>query len=199
MDKLLLNLKPNAWTKDEKHASNCNNKAMNGIYNGVSAEEFRKISTCKTAKETWEVLQTVYEGTDTMKQFKLQRLTKEFETIVMEEYETFDQFYAKLNDIANSVFILSEEIQENKIVKKILRSLPSRFNSKVDVIEENKNLDTLKVNQLVGNLQTFEANRLYKRKSKEKGIALKTSKESRKKPKKKIESDSESEAEDDMA
>ena len=76
--------KPKAqWSKDNKYASNCNNKAMNGIYNGVSAEEFRRISICKTAKEAWEVLQTVYEGTYTVKQSKLQRLTKEFETIVM--------------------------------------------------------------------------------------------------------------------
>ena len=63
---------------------------MNGIYNGVSADEFHRISTCKTTKEAWEVLQTVYEGTDTVKQSKLQRLTKEFETIVMEEDKTFD-------------------------------------------------------------------------------------------------------------
>ena len=38
------------------------------------------------------------------------------------------------------------------------------FDSTVDAIEENKNLDTFKVNQLVGNLQTFKANRLDKRK-----------------------------------
>ena len=64
--------KPKAkWTKDKKHVSNCNNKAMNSIYNGVSADEFRKISTCKTAKEAWKVLQTVYEGIDTVKQSKL--------------------------------------------------------------------------------------------------------------------------------
>ena len=44
------------WTKDEKHAFNCNNKAMNEIYNEVFAEEFRRISTCKTAKEACEVL-----------------------------------------------------------------------------------------------------------------------------------------------
>ena len=59
------------WSKDDKHVSNCNNKAMNGIYNGVSAEEFRRISTCKTAKEAWEVLETVYEATNTVKQSKL--------------------------------------------------------------------------------------------------------------------------------
>ena len=51
----------------------------------MSAEEFHRISTNKIAKEAWKVLQTVYEGTDTVKQSKLQRLTKEFETIVMEE------------------------------------------------------------------------------------------------------------------
>ncbi|XXG72823.1 hypothetical protein AAC387_Pa07g1834 [Persea americana] len=166
--------KPKAqWTKDEKHASSCKKKAMNGIYNRVSAEEFRRISTWKTAKEAWEVLQTMYEGTNTVKQSKLQRLTKEFETILMEEDETFDQLYAKLNAIVNSVFILGEEIQENKIIKKILRSLPTRFNSKIDAIEENKNLDTLKADRLVGNLQTFEVNRLDKGKSKEKCITKK--------------------------
>eukprot|EP00268_Persea_americana_P055433 TRINITY_DN6442_c2_g1_i2.p1 TRINITY_DN6442_c2_g1~~TRINITY_DN6442_c2_g1_i2.p1 ORF type:complete len:110 (+),score=28.18 TRINITY_DN6442_c2_g1_i2:178-507(+) len=58
------------WSKDDKYASNCNNKAMNGIYNGETAEEFCRISTCKTAKEAWEVLEIVYEGTDTVKQSK---------------------------------------------------------------------------------------------------------------------------------
>ena len=44
--------KPKAqWNKDEKHASNCNNKVMNAIYNGASAEDFHRISTCKTTKE----------------------------------------------------------------------------------------------------------------------------------------------------
>ena len=86
-------LKPKTqWTKDEKHASNCNNKAMNGIYNGVTAKEFRRIFVCKTAKKAWDILQTVYKGTNTAKQSKLQRLNKEFDTIVMEEDETFDQF-----------------------------------------------------------------------------------------------------------
>lgn len=146
MGKLVLNQK---WTKDEKHASNCNNKAMNGIYNGVIAEESRRIFTCKTIKEALDVLQTIYEGTNIVKQSKLQWLDKEFETIAMEEDETFDKFYAKLNDIANYVFNLSEEILENKIVNKALRYLPSMFDSKVDVIKENKNLDTLKVNQLM--------------------------------------------------
>ena len=40
---------------------------------------------------------------------------------------------------------MGEHIPENKIVKNILRSLPSRFDSKVDAIEDNKDLDALRV------------------------------------------------------
>ena len=44
--------KPKAqWTEDQKHDSNCNNKAINDIYNGISVEKFRRISTCNIAKE----------------------------------------------------------------------------------------------------------------------------------------------------
>ena len=52
---------------------------------------------------------------------------------------------------------------------------------KVVAIEENKNLNTLKVDELVGNLQTFEANLRSHGKTHSKGIALKASKESYKK------------------
>ena len=63
-------------------------------------------------------------------------------------------------------------------MKKILRSLPKKFDVKVVAIEENKNLNVLKLEDLVGNLQTFEANLRTNNKSKSKGIALKASKES---------------------
>ena len=59
---------------------------------------------------------------------------------------------------------------KHKIVKKILRSLPERFDQKVLVIEETSNLDSLKADQLVGNLQTFEANLRSTKKAK--GMAL---------------------------
>ena len=120
--------------------------------------EFRRISTCTTTKEAWDILQTVHEGIDTVKQLKVQKLYTAFETIKMEDDETFNKFNSKLNAIVNDTFTLGEPVPENRIVKKILRSHPERFDAKVVAIEENKNLNTLKVDELIGNLQTFEAN-----------------------------------------
>ena len=41
-------------------------------------------------------------------------------------------------------------------MRKILRSLPESFHAKVTTIEESKDLDEIKVQELIGSLQTYE-------------------------------------------
>ena len=85
-------------------AANFNSRALNALFSSVTNEEFKKISSIKTAKEAQTILQTTYEGTKAVKDSKLQRLTISFEEIKTEEDESFDEFYAKLKDIVNSTF-----------------------------------------------------------------------------------------------
>ena len=74
----------------------------------------------------------------------------------MEEDETFNEFYAKLKDIVNSTFNLGDHIPEPKIVRKVLRSLPEIFFAKIAAIEESKDIGTILLTELIGNLQTYE-------------------------------------------
>ena len=92
----------------------------------------------------------------------------------MEEDELFDKFYAKLKDIVNSAFNFGEAIPEPKIVRKVLRSLPERFQAKITVIKELKDIDKIPLTELVGNLQTYKLglSRIGKS-SKSKSTALK--------------------------
>ena len=75
----------------------------------------------------------------------------------MEDDETFDEFYAKLNDTVNSTFNFSEAYEEPKIVRKILRSLTEDFRQKVTAIIESKDVDTIHGGEFVGSLQTYES------------------------------------------
>ena len=129
---------------------------MNALFNAVTNEEFKKISSTETAKEAWTILQTTYKGTKAVKDSKLQRLTTSFEEIKMKEDELFDEFYTKLKDIVNSAFNLAETILEPKIVRKVLRSLLERFHAKIMAIKESKDIDKIPLTKLVGNLQTYE-------------------------------------------
>ena len=74
----------------------------------------------------------------------------------MEEDESFDEFYAKLKDIVNLAFNFGETIPKPKIVRKVLRSLPERFNTKITMIYESKDIDKIPLTELVGNLQTYK-------------------------------------------
>ena len=45
----------------------------------------------------------------------------------MHEVETVGEFNARLSDITNEMFMLSDKLSEEKLVRKTLRSLPKRF------------------------------------------------------------------------
>ena len=153
-------------------AANANNKTLNEIFCGVSPNEFHKISHVTVAKEAWQILETTYEGMKKVKDTKLQMLTTRFEELKMSENESFDSFYGKLNEVVIGKFNLGEKTEDSKIVKKILRSLPKSFCAKVTTIEESKDLDDIKVQKLIGSLQTYELSLPLQRKSK--SLALKT-------------------------
>ena len=140
------------WDKAALAATNANNKALNAIFCGVSQDEFYRISHITVAKEAWEILETTYERTKEMKDTKLQMLTTRFEELKMSEDESFDSFYIKLNEVVVSKFNLGEKTEDSKIVRKILRSLPESFRAKVTTIEESKDLDDIKVQELIGSL-----------------------------------------------
>ena len=134
-------------------------------------KNIHRISHVTIAKEAWEILETIYKGTKKVKDTKLQMLTTQFEELKMSEDESFNSFYGKLNEVVIGKFNLGEKMEDSKIVRKILRSLPESFRPKVTAIEESKDLDDIKVQELIGSLQTYELSLPSQRKSK--SLALK--------------------------
>ena len=145
---------------------------MNAVLNIVSMEKFKRISNVEVTHTTWNILQTVHEGTKAIKINKLQQLTSKFESIRMSDDVSFDEFYAKLNDIVNSAYNLGEVYDQLKIVRKILRSLTEDFRLKVTTITESKDVDFIPVDELVGSFQSYELD--LPKTSKSKSVALKS-------------------------
>ena len=184
------------WTANQKAMRDYDAKALNAITCAMNAEEYKKIMTCKTSKQAWELLETNYEGTTIVKRAKLQMLTSQFESLRMREDEMFDEFRTKLMVIVNEMWSLGEQIPEGKVCSKILRSLPERFHPKVTSIEEYNDPETMKVEELTGNIRTFEMkmNNASNKSKDKKSIALKASQPSP--PKEESGNENESDAED---
>ena len=74
----------------------------------------------------------------------------------MSEDESFKSFYGKLNEVVIWKFNLGEKMEDSKVVRKILWSLPKSFHAKVTTIKESKDLDEIKIQELISSLQTYE-------------------------------------------
>ena len=143
--------KPNdpaaSWDDTKIKVANFSSRALNALFSAMTNKEFKKISSTNNAKEAWTILQNTYDGIKAFKNSKFQWLTTSFEEIRMDDDESFDEFYAQLKDIVNSIFNIGEQIPKLKIVRKILRCLPERFHAKITVIEESKDLDFIPLNR----------------------------------------------------
>jgi hypothetical protein len=171
------------WTKPvdatlelvtEKNARLSNDKALHTLCQVLSPSEFTRISNSESAKEAWQILETTYEGTKLVKSAKFQMLISKFEEMKMLEDDTFGEFYSKMSDLRNQMVSLGKIASDVKLIPKIIRSLPERFRIKVTTIEESKDLEEMKIEELVGSLQTYELSLPLVKKLKT--IALKASK-----------------------
>ncbi|CAM8943747.1 unnamed protein product [Rhodiola kirilowii] len=152
--------KPEAlWTEADDKASMGNSKAMNAIFSGVDENVMKLIINCEVAKEALDILQMAYEGTDKVRNSRMQIVTTKFEEMKMKDSETIPEFNDRVLDLSNEAAALGKPIDEERMASKVLRALPPRFDMKVTAIEEMHDITKLKLDELMGSLGTYEMNR----------------------------------------
>ncbi|VFQ71578.1 unnamed protein product [Cuscuta campestris] len=160
--------------QDIKKVEN-NAKAINIIYCVVNPDDYRKISCCTTAKEMWDKLEITYEGTDQVREAKIDFLTHEYELFRMKENEKIDEMFERFSKIVNDLHALKKTYTDKELVRKILRSLTPEWRSKADAIQESIGITNVTIDGLRGNLKTYQSTILFPSlgEQKKKGIALK--------------------------
>lgn len=81
----------------------------------------------------------------------------------------------RVNEVINAIRALGEKIEDITIMKKVLRSLPPRFDSKVFAINEAKDLKTFFMDEMYVSLTTYEM-RIGKTKSIDREASVKLNK-----------------------
>ncbi|XP_062100847.1 uncharacterized protein LOC133806773 [Humulus lupulus] len=81
----------------------------------VFVSQMKAIENCEIAKDAWDKLQTINEGTKNVKKSRLRSLTTEFENLTMRDDESITEFHARLCDITNEYFSLGETYSDSKL------------------------------------------------------------------------------------
>ncbi|XP_010556362.1 PREDICTED: uncharacterized protein LOC104825683 [Tarenaya hassleriana] len=111
----------------------------------------------ETAKDAWDTLKLIHEGTSKVKRNRLDMIDLQFERLRMEYDESVKEFCGKLSALLNEASVLGRRISNDKLVKKLLNSLPAKYHSQILVFEGVNNLETVTFKEAVG---TFAAHEL---------------------------------------
>ncbi|XP_070057342.1 uncharacterized protein [Nicotiana tomentosiformis] len=161
------------YTDEQAVVITINVKAKNLLYNAFSGEEYEKISSCKTAKEMWDKLEVTYEGTNKVKETRINLLVQDYELFQMNDGESVEEIFFRFSKILGDLKSFGRPIKSGEQVRKILRSLPTIWQAKVIALE-CQDLDKISYDKLRGDLIAFENNHLDRQiQEKKKTIAFK--------------------------
>nr|GEU66217.1 retrovirus-related Pol polyprotein from transposon TNT 1-94 [Tanacetum cinerariifolium] len=165
----------------KRHAKN--NEAKMIIYNALSRKEYERIFMCNMAKEIWKTLLITHQGNSQVKDNKIDLLVQQYEQFVISKDESIDSAFTRFNTIITSLKALDECYSSKNYVRKFLRALHPKLRAKVTAIDESKDLTSLSLNELIGNLKVHKMiikkdSEVVKAKVERKSLALKAKKES---------------------
>ncbi|XP_070010867.1 uncharacterized protein [Nicotiana sylvestris] len=137
-----------------------NAKAKKWLVCGLGPDEYNRIQNYTTAKKIWDTLHVAHEGTPQVKRSRGTLLYSQYENFTMKKGEIVQEIYTRFSRLTNELKSLGRVILEEDKVEKILtRVLPASWESKITVIQGSKNISTLKLDELIGNLIAYELRR----------------------------------------
>nr|XP_011470683.1 PREDICTED: uncharacterized protein LOC105353325 [Fragaria vesca subsp. vesca] len=114
------------------------------------------IANEESSKSAWDVLAEEYRGTKEVRAVKVQSLRRDFEYTRMKDGEALDDYLTRLTNIVNQMKTYGEPFEDKRVVQKILISLSEKFDAVVSVIDLTKDIETLRVQKVIGCLKAYD-------------------------------------------
>jgi len=143
--------KPEEFDNSDFKMMEKNAKAEKLWYFGLGTDEYTRISECESAKDICKALQVAHEGTNQVKQSRIELIMRKYELFEMGDRETIMDTYTRFTYITNELKSLGKTFTTEELVRKILRFLPRTWEAKVTAIQEAKDLKTISLDELIGN------------------------------------------------
>nr|GEX01942.1 retrotransposon protein, putative, Ty1-copia subclass [Tanacetum cinerariifolium] len=105
----------------------CDVKATNIILQGLPPEVYALVSTHKVAKELWERIQMLIQGTSLMEQERECKLYDEFDKFAYKKGESLRDFCLRFSLLLNDMDIYNIKLEQFQVNTKFLNTFPSEL------------------------------------------------------------------------
>ncbi|GAV77959.1 UBN2 domain-containing protein [Cephalotus follicularis] len=142
----LISKSEDEWDEDDFRKLTIDNKSLNILLVSLDKTEYNLVRRCTSAHEVWKLLILTHEGTEQVKNAKLDLLNRDYELFKMQPNESIKNLYNRLLDITNGLLGLGKVFGQDELVRKLL-GCP---------MMKSKDLKTMEIEELLGSLMTHE-------------------------------------------
>nr|GFB20114.1 hypothetical protein [Tanacetum cinerariifolium] len=128
--------------------ADCDVKATNIILQALPPEIYALVSTHKVAKDLWERIQMLMQGTSLTKQERECKLYDAFDKFVYQKRETLRDFYLRFSLLLNEMNMYSMKLEQFQVNTKFLNTLPPEWSKFVTDVKLVRDLHTTDIDQL---------------------------------------------------
>ena len=139
-----------------KQSRKTDKKALFLLYQCIDDNTFEKISSATNSKQAWEILKSMHRGIDKTIRVRLQILRSEFEGLNMNGAESISEYFSRTLVIVNQMRRYGEDIDDVRVMEKILRTLTPKFEHVVVAVEQSMDFKTTSVDELMATLEIHE-------------------------------------------
>ncbi|GKD06792.1 hypothetical protein Tco_1181766 [Tanacetum coccineum] len=143
-------------TPAEAIQADCDIKAINIILQGLPTEIYALVSQHRVAKDLWEKIKLLMQGTSLTKQERECKLYDEFDKFTYKKGETLHEYYLRFTLLLNDMNIYKMPLEQFQVNTKFLNTLPDEWSKFVTDVKLVKDLHTTNVDQLHAHLQQHE-------------------------------------------
>ncbi|GJW89200.1 hypothetical protein Tco_0164540 [Tanacetum coccineum] len=140
----------------EKIQADCDLKATNIILQGLPSDIYSLVNHHRVAKDLWERIQLVMQGTSVTKQERERKLYDAFDKFAHIKGESLHQYYLRFTELINDMNIYKMKLEQFQVNTKFLNSLPPEWSKFVTNVKLVKDLHTINFDQLHAYLQQHE-------------------------------------------
>ncbi|GJV30090.1 retrovirus-related pol polyprotein from transposon TNT 1-94 [Tanacetum coccineum] len=140
----------------KKIQADCDMKATNIILQGLPADIYSLVNHHRVAKDLWERVQLLMQGTSLTKQERECKLYDAFDKFTHIKGETLHKYYLRFTQLINDMNIYNMKTEQFQVNTKFLNSLPPEWSKFVTDVKLVKDLHTTKFDQLHAYLEQYE-------------------------------------------
>ncbi|GKB88710.1 hypothetical protein Tco_0960982 [Tanacetum coccineum] len=140
----------------EKIQAYCDMKAINIILQGLPTDIYSLVNHHRVAKDLWEKVQLLMQGTSLTKQERECKLYDAFDKFTHIKGESLHQYYLRFTQLINDMNIYKMKLEQFQVNTKFLNSLTPEWSKFVTDVKLVKDLHTTNFDQLNAYLEQHE-------------------------------------------